>query len=175
MLSWRVPIPQEADWGADTVRGAGEPGGALRAPPAHLQGPGVHLQVHRPLPAPLCPVSATRVGAGLGAAGGGPAGSLRTVGARLEPGGLRVVPAAPGAAASNCPRLRSVPPRLLPWRFCPFSATCGASPGAAGAGVGSTVCARGWGGREAVLREDVRSEGCGDGRAPHHACKARRQ
>lgn len=114
-------------------------------------------------------------GGGAGSSGGGPAGSLRTVGARLEPGGLRVVPAAPGAAASNCPRLRSVPPRLFPWRFCPFSATCGASPGAAGAGVGSTVCARRWGGREAVLREDVRSQGCGDGRAPHHACKARRQ
>uniref|UniRef100_A0A8B9EFF2 C2 DOCK-type domain-containing protein n=1 Tax=Anser cygnoides TaxID=8845 RepID=A0A8B9EFF2_ANSCY len=69
----------EADLGADTVHGAGEPRRALRAAHAHLQGLGVHLQVHRPLQAPLRPVSTAQrwlLEMGLEGAGRGPTGSV---------------------------------------------------------------------------------------------------
>lgn len=74
-----APVLQEANLGADAVRGAGEPWRALRAAHAHLQGLGVHLQVHRPLQAPLRPVSTVQcqlLGMGLGGSGRGPTGSV---------------------------------------------------------------------------------------------------
>lgn len=61
LLTDHPAVFQEADCGSDELPGAKQQRGAQREDDGHLQGAGVHLQVHRALAQPLRQVSLRRL------------------------------------------------------------------------------------------------------------------